>query len=341
MNQSVSTIRTIIKLKLCALILLTVVNLFLPASVLAQGLDPLPSWNAGPTKKAILKFVAKVTTEGSPDFVPPSERISTFDNDGTLWAEQPVIQGAFLLYQLEKLATKDPSIRQKEPYKAAFENNKAYLKEEGMPAILELLEATHAGMSQKEFDADVKAFFASADNPALKRPFRELTYQPMVELLRYLRACGFKTYICSGGGVDFMRVVSVDLYGIPPEQVIGSSMKKTFHNGTDGCYLVRTGKINSINDKAGKPVNIDLQIGAKPVIAAGNERTGGDIAMLEYSQSRSGPSLQLMVNHNDAVREFAYEEPDNASLNNAASHGWTVISIKDDWKTVFVPRQTK
>jgi hypothetical protein len=156
-------------------------------------------------------------------------------------------------------------------------------------------------------------------------------------LLQYLRANGFKTYICSGGGVDFMRVVSQEFYGIPPEQVIGSSMKKTFHFAPQGCYLERTGKLSEINDKEEKPVNIDLQIGIKPLLAAGNERTGGDIAMLTYSKSRKGPSLQLLVNHNDAKREFSYEEADNASLKNAADHGWTVISIKDDWNQVFAP----
>lgn len=304
------------------------------ATVCAQA-DPLPSWNDGKTKQSILTFVSKVTKEGAPEFVPPAERIATFDNDGTLWAEQPVIQGAFLMYQLNKMAQKDPSIRQRQPFKAAFEHDKEYLKEEGLPAILELFSATHAGMSQEQFEADVKEFFATAKHPTLKRPFQEVAYQPMLELLQYLRANGFKTFICSGGGIDFMRVVASDLYGIPPEQVIGSSQKKELQQSDGQWSLTRSAKIDSFNDKEVKPVNIDLHIGRKPLLAAGNERSRGDIGMLRYSQSRKGPSLQLLVNHNDASREFAYAEPDNASLNAAKLSGWTVISMKDDWKIIF------
>ena len=313
--------------------MLACVLAFIAASPLAT--DPLPSWNDAAAKQAITAFVEKVTKAGSPDFVPVAERIATFDNDGTLWAEQPVIQGAFLMYRLNKLAQKDPSIRQRQPFKAAFEHDADYLKEEGMPAILELVAATDAGMSQEEFEANVNEFFATAKHPTLKRPFQELAYQPMVELLRYLRANGFKTYICSGGGIDFMRVISAELYGIPPEQVIGSSRKKDLQQNDGRWDLARTGTLNSFNDKEIKPVNIDLHIGRKPLLAGGNERSGGDIAMLRYSQSRKGPSLQLLVEHNDADREFSYDEPDNASLNAAKESGWTVVSMKDDWKTIF------
>jgi phosphoglycolate phosphatase-like HAD superfamily hydrolase len=308
------------------------------ATVVAQA-DPLPSWNEGKSKKSIMDFVAKVTKPGSPAFVPEPERIATFDNDGTLWAEQPVIQGAFLMYQLNKLAQKDPSIRQRQPFKAAFEHDKDYLKEEGLPAILELFSATHAGMSQEQFEADVKEFFATVKHPTLKRPFQEVAYQPMLELLQYLRANGFKTFICSGGGIDFMRVVATDLYAIPPEQVIGSRQKKELQQSEGRWGLTRSGKIDSFNDKEVKPVNIDLHIGRKPLLAAGNERSSGDMGMLRYSQSRKGPSLQLLVNHNDASREFAYDEPDNASLNAAKLSGWTVISMKDDWKVIFPPEK--
>jgi phosphoglycolate phosphatase-like HAD superfamily hydrolase len=318
-----------------AYLLGALVGVLVATSSQAQTADALPSWNEGKTKQSIVDFVSKVTKEGSPAFVPPAERIATFDNDGTLWAEQPVIQGAFLMYQLNKLAQKDPSIRQRQPFKAAFDHDKEYLKEEGMPAILELFAATHAGMSQEQFEADVKAFFATAKHPTLKRPFQELAYQPMLELLQYLRANGFKTFICSGGGIDFMRVIATDLYGIPPEQVIGSSQKKELQQSDGRWGLTRSGKIDSFNDKEVKPVNIDLHIGLKPLLAAGNERSSGDIGMLRYSQSRKGPSLQLLVNHNDGSREFAYAEPDNASLNAAKLGGWTVISMKDDWKRIF------
>jgi phosphoglycolate phosphatase-like HAD superfamily hydrolase len=300
----------------------------------AQSADPLPSWNEGRTKRSITDFVARVTTKGSPDFVPPAERIATFDNDGALWTEQPVIQGAFLMYQLNKMAQKDPTIRQRQPFKAAFEHDTDYLKEEGLPAILELFAATHGGMSQDEFEADVKEFFATAQHPTLKRPFRELAYRPMVELLQYLRANGFKTYICSGGGIDFMRVFSAELYGIPPEQVIGSSQKKTLQQRDRQWAFARTGTLNSFNDKEMKPVNIDLHVGRAPLLAPGNERSGGDIAMLRYSQSRKGPSLQLLVDHNDAGREFSYDEPDDASLNAAKENGWTVVDMKADWKVI-------
>ncbi len=204
-----------------------------------------------------------------------------------------------------------------------------------MPAILELFAATHGGMSQDEFDADVKAFFATAQHPTLKRPFRELAYRPMVELLEYLRDNGFKTYICSGGGIDFMRVFSTELYGIPPEQVIGSSQKKTFQQRDGQWTFARTGTLNSFNDKEMKPVNIDLHVGRAPLLAGGNERSGGDIAMLRYSQSRKGPSLQLLVDHNDADREFSYDEPDNASLNAAKENGWTIVDMKADWKVIY------
>ena len=305
----------------------------------AQSGDPLPSWNEGKSKQAILTFVATVTKPGSPGFVPVAERIATFDNDGTLWAEQPVVQGAFLMYQLSKLAQKDPSIRQRQPFKAAFEHDQDYLKEEGMAAILELFSATHAGMSEEAFDADVKNFFAAVQHPTLKRPFQQVAYQPMLELLQYLRANGFKTFICSGGGIDFMRVIAMELYGIPPEQVIGSSQQKALQQVDGRWGLTRSGKVDSFNDKEVKPVNIDLHIGRKPLLAAGNERSGGDIGMLRYSQSRTGPSLQLLVNHNDAGREFSYAEPDNASLNATTQSGWTVISMKDDWKTIFPPER--
>lgn len=305
----------------------------------AHAADMLPSWNDGKTNQSIVDFVSKVTKEGSAEFVPPAERIATFDNDGTLWAEQPVIQGAFLMYPLNKMAQKDPSIRQRQPFKAAFEHDKEYLREEGMPAILELFSATHAGMSQEEFEASVKEFFATVKHPTLNRPFQEVAYQPMLELLRYLRSNGFKTFICSGGGIDFMRVIAMDLYGIPPEQVIGSSQKKELRQIRGQWSLTRSGKIDSFDDKDVKPVNIDLHIGRKPLLAGGNERASGDIGMLRYSQSRKGPSLQLLVNHNDASREFAYDEPDTASLNAAKLGGWTVISMKDDWKVIFPPEK--
>jgi phosphoserine phosphatase len=320
---------------LTALVTLLALSLLIAGCSQGEAMDPLPSWNAGPSKKAIIDFVTSVTTKGSPNFVPSVQRIATFDNDGTLWSEKPLVQGMFLLYQLERMAKKDPSIRTKQPFKAAFEHDKKYLHKAGMPAIVELFAATHAGMSQEKFDSTVEEFFAISKHPTLDVPYGQVVFQPMIELLDYLRANGFKTYICSGGGIDFMRGVTAELYGIPPEQVIGSSMKKELQQVDGKWVLSRTGKPNSVNDKEVKPVNIDLHIGQRPLLAMGNVRSGGDIGMLSYSQGREGPSLQLLVNHDDEKREFAYAEADNTSLNEAHEKGWTVVDMKKDWKRIF------
>lgn len=303
-----------------------------------QSSDPLPSWNDGELKMKVVQFITRVTTKGNPDFVPFEQRIATFDQDGTLWSEQPVVQGMFLMYKLKLMAAEDPSIRSKQPFKAAFEHDKQYLKSEGMPAILELFSATHSGMSQEEFEAEVEDFFAKAKYPNLDVPIGQVVYQPMIELLDFLRANNFKTYICSGGGIDFMRVLSARLYGIPPEQVIGSSMKKELQLVDGNWVLLRTGELDSFNDKEVKPVNIDIHIGIRPLLAMGNVRSSGDIGMLRYSQGRKGPSLQILINHDDEKREFAYAEDDNASLSAAKENGWLVVSIKNDWKSVFKPR---
>ncbi|MCY1082168.1 HAD family hydrolase [Archangium lansingense] len=306
-----------------------------PAQAPATREDPLPSWNEGAPKKAILDFVKRVTTPGSPDFIPVEERIATFDNDGTLWPEQPVIQGAFVLAQLQKRVAKEPSLKQKPAVKAALDGDLEYLTRAGEKALMELFAITSANLTDEQFDQEVREFFQTAKHPKLGVPYTQLAYQPMVELLEYLRANGFRTYISSGGGIDFMRAISQQMYGIPPEQVIGSSLKKEFKDQGGKSVLWRKPEPGAVNDKETKPVNIDLHIGRRPVLAAGNERSSGDIAMLEYSQGREGPSLQLLVNHDDAQREFSYQEKDNASLNAAKAHGWTVVSIKNDWKTVF------
>jgi hypothetical protein len=310
--------------------------LLLAATTTMAADKALPSWNDADAKKAIVEFVERVTREGSPDFVTAAERIAVFDNDGTLWSEQPVVQGMFLLWRLEKMAKDDPSLRTRQPFKEVFERDKEFLKTEGLPAVIELFAATHAGMSQETFESEVKKFFAEAKHPTLDVPFGQVVYKPMIELLDYLRANDFKTYICSGGGVDFMRGVSTKLYGIPAEQVIGSSMKKELRDVDGKWVLSRSGELNSFNDKEVKPVNIDLHIGRRPLFAMGNVRSGGDIGMLSYSQGRRGPTLQLLVNHDDEAREFEYAEKDNASLKAAESSGWIVVSMKHDWRSVFV-----
>jgi hypothetical protein len=309
-------------------------EIMIPTPVHATA-DPLPSWNNGEVKRSIIEFVTRVTTADSPDFVSTADRIATFDNDGTLWAEQPVVQGMFVLEKLQAMAAADPSLTQQQPFQAALEGDVEYFKQAGEAAIMELLTATHTNMTQEQFQQEVQRFFATGIHPTLNVPYTKVTYKPMIELLEYLRDNQFQTWICSGGGIDFMRVVSQSLYGIPPEQVIGSSGKEEFIE-RDGKYVIwRLPEIARINDHAGKPIGIDLHIGKRPVFAAGNERTGGDIAMLTYSQGRSGASFQLLINHDDGEREFAYQEPNNASLNAAEANGWQVVSIKNDWKTVF------
>jgi haloacid dehalogenase-like hydrolase len=301
-----------------------------------QAQDPLPSWNEGKTKESIIAFVANVTKEGSSDFVPPAERIATFDNDGTLWCEQPVVELVFTEGKVKEMAAKDPSLKEKQPFKAALEHDRAYFETGGMKTVLELVVATHANTSQKDFEEEVGEFFKTAKHPKFGVPFSKTAYLPMVELLNYLRANGFQTWICSGGWMDVMRGVAQEAYGIPPQQVIGSSMKEQWMEKSGQYVLWLQPELLTICDHAGKPVNIDLHIGKGPVLAAGNVRTGGDIEMLRYCQQRKGmPTFQLMVNHDDAVREFAYGEKNHESLDAAKKNGWTVVSMKDDWKRVF------
>jgi hypothetical protein len=297
--------------------------------------DPLPSWNEGRTKSASVDFVARVTTPGGRDFSPVERRIATFDNDGTLWPEVPIVQVAFVQGKLKAAVAKDPTLAQRQPFKAALAGDLGYLVEAGEPALVELLGVTSANMTDEQFGREARNFFAEARHPKFGVPYTDLAYRPMVELLEYLRAHGFETFISSGGGMDFMRLVSKLMYGIPPENVIGSRLKKEFRVDGERPVLWRTPDIAAINDKETKPVNIDAHIGKRPLMAAGNVRSGGDIAMLEYSQPPGRTSLQLLVNHDDAEREFAYGEKNQASLTAAREHGWHVVSIKRDWRTVF------
>ncbi|WP_254511463.1 HAD family hydrolase [Anatilimnocola floriformis] len=301
----------------------------------AHAADPLPSWNDGPTKQAMVAFVEKVTKEGSPGFVPVAERIATFDNDGTLWCEHPVVQLVFAIDQLKVLVDKQPQLREKPAVAAALTGNMAYFEKEGEHAIAEIVFLTHAGMTVDKFHELAVKFFNTAKHPKYGVLLKEATYLPMRELLAYLQANGFKTYICSGGGIEFMRAVSEEIYGIPPEQVIGSAGVLEFQDKDAKAVLLKTPKLLTYNDKQDKPAGIELHIGRVPIFAAGNVRTGGDIAMLRYSQSSKHPSLQLLVDHDDGDREFAYAEKDGASLKAAKEHGWTVVNIKDDWKEIF------
>jgi phosphoglycolate phosphatase-like HAD superfamily hydrolase len=310
------------------------------AAQVALAADPLPSWNEGPAKKAIVEFVAKVTKAGSADFVRPEERIATFDNDGTLWAEQPMyFQLLFALDRVKELAPQHPEWKTKEPFASLLKGDVKGALAGGEHAILEIVMATHAGMTTQEFETIVTKWIATARHPRFKRPFTECMYQPMLELLAYLRGNGFKTFIVSGGGIEFMRPWTEKVYGIPPEQVVGSSVKTKYEMQQGKPVLVRLPEIDFINDKAGKPVGINSHIGRRPIAAFGN--SDGDRQMLEWTQGGGGVRLMMLVHHDDAKREYAYGPESkigtfsDALMGEAKKSGWTVISMKDDWKTIF------
>jgi len=302
--------------------------------------DPLPSWNDGKAKRSIIEFVEKVTKQGSPDFVPPAERIATFDNDGTLWAEQPMyFQFLFALDRVKALAPTHPEWKDKEPFASLLKGDLKAALAGGEKAMLEIVMATHAGMTTTDFEQVVKDWLATAKHPNFNRPYTECVYQPMLELLAYLRANGFKTFIVSGGGIEFMRPWTEKVYGIPPEQVIGSSIKTKFELRDGKPVLVRLAEINFIDDKTGKPVGINEHIGRRPILAFGN--SDGDQQMLEWTQAGLGARLMTLVYHDDAVREFAYGADSKIGtfsdvlLAEAKKNGWTVISMKNDWKRIF------
>jgi phosphoserine phosphatase len=309
------------------------------AAVTAHAADPLPSWNEGPTKAAIVGFVDKVTKQGSPDFVPEPERIATFDNDGTLWAEQPMyFQLAFALDRVRALASKHPEWQSQQPFKAVLEGDMKALVASGEKGLLTLVMATHAGMTTAEFDKTVKDWLATAKHPTTHRPYTGMVYQPMLELLAYLRANGFKTFIVSGGGIEFMRPWVNEVYGVPPEQVIGSSIKTKFEMRDGKPVLVRLPEINFIDDKEGKPVGINQHIGRRPVAAFGN--SDGDLQMLQWTTAGEGARFALYVHHTDAEREWAYDRKSSfgrldKGLDEATAKGWTVVDMKRDWKVIY------
>jgi hypothetical protein len=306
--------------------------------------DPLPSWNDGPAKQAIVDFVRATTDKGSPKFVPPAERIATFDNDGTLWCEQPMYsQFLFALDRVKALAPQHPEWQEKEPFASILKGDPKAALTGGVRAMLETVLATHAGMTTEEFEQTVKDWLATARHPKFRRPYTECVYQSMLELLAYLRANGFKTFIVSGGGVEFMRPWTEKVYGIPPEQVIGSSIKTKYEMRDGKPVLVRLPEIDFIDDKTGKPVGIESHIGRRPIAAFGN--SDGDREMLEYTQGGGGARLMMLVHHDDAVREFAYGADSkigtlsDALMAEAKTNGWTVISMKHDWKRIFPSRE--
>jgi phosphoglycolate phosphatase-like HAD superfamily hydrolase len=302
--------------------------------------DPLPSWNEGATKKAITDFVARVTTQGSPDFVPVEQRIATFDNDGTLWSEHPFyFQLAFAFDRVKAMAPQHPEWKTKQPFKALLQGDIKAAASAGEKGLLAVVLTTHSGMSVADFDNTVRDWMKTARHPRFKRPYNELIYQPMVEVLTYLRANGFKTFIVSGGGIDFMRPWVEAAYGIPPEQVVGSSGVTKFVIGKDGTpALMKEAKVDFIDDGPGKPVGINRFIGRWPIIAFGN--SDGDLQMLQYVTGGRGARLGLFVHHDDAEREYAYDRKSpigklDKGLDAAKAKGWPLISMKNDWKVIF------
>jgi phosphoglycolate phosphatase-like HAD superfamily hydrolase len=312
-----------------------------PAAVSSTA--ALPSWRDGAAKQTIEKFVADVTREGSPNYVPPAERIAVFDNDGTLWSEQPLyFQFAFMLDQVKAAAPKHPEWKKNPAFKALVAKDYGALASQ-QKQVLQLVAAANSGMTVDDYDKTIRDWLANARHPKFNRPYTELVYQPQLELLAYLRANGFKTFIVSGGTIEFMRPWAEKAYGIPPEQVIGSSQLVQYQMHDGQAALVRQPKIDFVDDGPGKPVGIYRNIGRKPILAFGN--SDGDQQMLEYTTSGSGPHLALLVHHDDAVREFAYDRTSkigklDKAWDEAIADGWTVVSMKDDWQTIYpAPKQ--
>ncbi len=312
------------------------------ASLNAWAWDPLPTWHDSASKQAIITFVDKVTREGSPDYVAPAARIAVFDNDGTLWSEHPLyVQMAFALDRVKALAPRHPEWKEQQPFKAVLEGDMKTLAAGGEKSLLEVVLATHAGVTVDEFEKIVLDWLSTARHPKYQRPYTELIYHPMRELLDYLRANGFKTYIVSGGGIEFMRPWVEKVYGIPPEQVIGSVIKTQFEVRDGKPVLVRVPQIDFVNDRGGKPVGINRQIGRRPIAAFGN--SDGDMQMLQWTTAGAGPRFGLLVHHTDGEREAAYDRNSpvgklDKALDAAKASGWSVVDMKSDWKLVFLSR---
>ncbi|MEJ1157656.1 HAD family hydrolase [Prosthecomicrobium sp. N25] len=307
----------------------------------AQQSDPLPSWNDGPAKRSIIEFVTTVTREGSPDFVAPADRLAVFDNDGTLWPEQPMyVQLAFALDRIKALAPMNPDWKDRQPFKAALEGDLRTLASGGNRAIADLVTASHAGMTSSQFTAIVTAWLASARHPRFGTPYTDLAYQPMREVLAYLGANGFTTAIVSGGGLEFMRPWTERVYGVAKERVIGSTIKTRFEMRDGRPELFRLPEVDFVDDGPGKPVGIDRQMGARPIAAFGN--SDGDLQMLQWTTMSGGRRLGVIVHHTDGEREFAYDRASpfghlDKALDAAAANRWTVVDMKRDWKTIFAP----
>ncbi len=302
--------------------------------------DPLPSWNEGPSKSSITVFVQAVTNKSSPDYVQPLERIAVFDNDGTLWSEQPAYFQAFFIFdRIREMAPDHPEWKTQQPYQAVLEGDMKTIAASGEKGLIELVMTTHAGMTTDEFTDIVKNWLQTAQHPTFKKPYTQLVFKPMLELLDYLRTNNFKTFIVSGGGIEFMRPWVEGVYGIPPEQVVGSSIVTKFEMRDGKPVLIREPKLNFINDKAGKPVGINQHIGRRPIFAFGN--SDGDLQMLQYTTlGTTGKRFAGIVHHTDKEREFAYDRNSHMgrldkALIEAESNGWTVVDMKKEWKVIY------
>ncbi len=323
-------------------VLIAALGMSLIFSTSATAADPLPSWSDNPTKATIIEFVQAVTREGGKDYVLPAERIATFDNDGTLWVEYPMYtQVLFAFERVKKLAPQHPEWKIKQPFKALLEGDMKTVGASGTKGLMEIILATHTGMTATEFSEEVHKWLTTTQHPKFKRPYVECIYKPQIELLEYLRANEFKTFIVSGGGIAFMRSITEQAYGIPPEQVVGSSIVTEFQVKDGKPELVRMPKINFVNDKAGKPVGIYQHIGRRPILAFGN--SDSDIEMIKYTMGGKGRRLGLFVHHTDANREFAYDRKSHVgkldkALDQADANGWIIVDMKKDWKEVFPTR---
>ncbi|MFC1831781.1 HAD family hydrolase [Thermodesulfobacteriota bacterium] len=328
------------KLNLCILTFFALTLMILSSATASQPQNPLPSWNDGPNKQAIIEFVTKTTDQNQASFIPPTRRIATFDNDGTLWSEQPLyFQAIYIFDRIRELAPEHPEWQQKEPYASVLKGDSKSALAGGKQALLEMVMDTHAGVTASEFSESVADWLASARHSGSGKPYTAMVYKPMLGLLDYLRDNDFKVFIVSGGGIDFLRVFAEEVYGIPPEQVVGSSLKAKYEIRNGFPVIVKQAEVDFIDDKAGKPVGIHRYIGRRPVLAVGN--SDGDFEMLEWTSAGEGPSLAMIVHHDDAKREWAYDRESHIGrlvrgLDEGPQRGWKIISMKNDWNLIYL-----
>jgi phosphoglycolate phosphatase-like HAD superfamily hydrolase len=327
------------KLNLCILTFFALTLIILSSVTASQSQDPLPSWNDGPNKQAIIEFVTKTTDQNQATFIPPTRRIATFDNDGTLWSEQPLyFQAIYIFDRIRELAPEHPEWQQNEPYASVLNGDSKSALAGGKQALLEMLMGTHAAVTASEFSESVADWLAAARHPDSGQPYTAMVYKPMLELLDYLRDNDFKVFIVSGGGIDFLRVFAEEVYGVPPEQVVGSSLKAKYEIRNGLPVIVKQAELDFIDDKAGKPVGIHRYIGRRPILAVGN--SDGDFEMLEWTSAGKGPSLAMIVHHDDAEREWAYDRESHIGrlvrgLDEGPQRGWKIISMKNDWNLIY------